>query len=161
MKHKIYRSLLSKDISKTKTKDISYYQLPVAFTSFNSSSLDDSKIELETGEVKLRYFEYMLEPGRTERQTIPLLTEYPYKELLKLKKRLIRRNEYILDRPSLLTRMSVLDNFLILELRLELLNNYNKLLDIFPSYSLIEKTKKIFKEIKRDYSDLDNFDNYE
>ena len=161
MKHKIYRSLLSKDISKTKTKDISYYQLPVAFTPFNSASLDDSKIESETGEIKLRYFEYILEPSRTEKQTIPLLAEYPYKELLKLKKRLIRRNEHILDRILLLSQLSVLDNFLILELRLELLNNYNKLLDIFPSHSLIDKTKILFKEIKKDYSDLDDFDDYE
>ena len=161
MKHKIYRSLLSKDISKTKTKDISYYQLPIAFTSFNSSSLSDSKIELETGEVKLRYFEYLLEPNRTEKQTIPLLTEYSYKELLKIKKRLIRRNEHILDRLTLLKRMSVLDNFLILELRLELLNNYNKLLDIFPSHSLIEKTKLLLKDIKKKYPELDDFDTYE
>ena len=159
MKHKIYRSLLTKDISKT--KDVSYYQLPVAFTTFNSSSLADSKIELDTGEVKLRYFEHILEPTRTEKQSVPILTDYSYYELLRLKKKIIRRNEVILDRLSLLNRMSVSDNFLILELRLELLNNYNKLLDIFPSHGLIEKTKKLFKEIKIDYPDLDNFDNYE
>ena len=161
MKYKIYRSLLTKDISNTKTKDISFYQLPVAFTPFNSSSLADSKIELETGEIKLRYFEHILEPSRTEKQTIPYLYEYSYRDLLKFKNKISRKNKRLSDRLSLLNRMAVLDNFLILELRLELLNNYNKLLDIFPSHILIEKMKTLLKLIKKKYPLLDNFDNYE